>query len=161
MKTILETSPITLVNSVVKAIKDGYYVTNTNAGWITATPNLYEICLSEQKDDLPIDESLQSLDKVFIQDYDAQKFLNEVQKYVVNGFEVEEGSIYWDTIGTKYCTMINPAHPFNNTYTREQLEEMDWETEFKAICKVYGVKGRQRTTMINLVLNKQEERNEA
>lgn len=39
-------------------------------------------------------------------------------------------------------------------WTKEQLDEMDWETEFKAVCKAVGISGRSRDKMTKEYLAK-------
>lgn len=39
-------------------------------------------------------------------------------------------------------------------YTKEQLDAMDWETEFKAVCKAAGITGRSRDKMTKEYLSK-------
>lgn len=41
-------------------------------------------------------------------------------------------------------------------YTKEQLDAMDWETEFKAVCKADGITGRSRDKMTKEYLAKVE-----
>ena len=39
-------------------------------------------------------------------------------------------------------------------YTKQQLEDMDWDS-FRDVCKVFGIKGRERAVMIDQYLDAQ------
>lgn len=41
-------------------------------------------------------------------------------------------------------------------YTKQQLEDMDWDA-FREVCKVFGIKGRERALMIEQYLDAQSQ----
>lgn len=153
MKKILNKSYVLFVQDVVNAIKEGYYVVNSNAGWV-GTSFLYDINLfklTEAPTFNLIDDNRHT-----IQEYDAQKFLNKLQEAILSGFVVDIDTLYWDNVGLKSVQCFNPNHPKNIKYTKEQLDELSWE-EIKDIAKLYNKTGRDRSLLVNHILKSQEE----
>lgn len=64
--------------------------------------------------------------------------------------EVERGS-------ERFSTQNVYAVPLPiDVYTREQMEEMVWE-EFREACQAFGVKGRERSVMLEQYIRKSED----
>ena len=79
------------------------------------------------------------------------------KKYVVSGWRIDLNSVYFDVIGTKSCKLVHPEHPVSKVYSKEELDEMDFE-ELKAISRLRGCFNRQRSVLISNVLKFQEAR---
>lgn len=50
--------------------------------------------------------------------------------------------------------VVDASKNGDKPWTKEQLDEMDWETEFKAVCKAVGITGRSRDKMTKEYLAK-------
>ena len=98
-----------------------------------------------------------ALDVVTVATHDKTDFLLQLQKYILSGWRIDLNSVYFDVIGTKSCKLVHPEHPVSRVYTKEELDEMDFE-ELKAISRLRGCFNRQRSVLISNVLKFQEGR---
>jgi len=84
-------------------------------------------------------------------------FVEDVIKLTKQGAEVKEGTAIvcsfphkaWFTLETEELLETKPGmkvFPVSITYTRPQLEAMEWD-EFRAAVNKVGVRGRHRDTM--------------
>jgi hypothetical protein len=151
MKTIVNSNPTLFVQEVCDAIKEGFYFTNDNFGSITET-NMLMVVL--QGNENVIFEQVEDY-KVSIVERDCNVFLEKVQGAVLSGMTLVLDSVQWDALRYKEAKFVNESHPRGVTYTREGLENTEWE-EFKTLCKAFDVSGRDRSLMINKVLAIQE-----
>ncbi len=112
--------------------------------------------------------------EVIITAHDANIFLSLVEEMVSKGGKVLKGYPFLSLPYTASFEFINkehiPARPGVQdlgrkvmadavavaNYTKEQLEEMDWDA-FRAVCKVFDIKGRERDVMVEKYLKAQAE----
>ena len=145
----------TFVEKLTEAIKQGYRVVHSNEGSIS-TAFLYEIKLFKDVDVTSIELSDY---KVTLSEHDAMRFLLAVQNAILNGYEVNLDSLWWDSTGAKMVKVFDPKHPHSRKYSYQELEEYEWEA-LKELAKTFDITGRNRVTMINAILNAQEKNHE-
>lgn len=58
------------------------------------------------------------------------------------------------SINTEEDVVVDASKNGDTPWTKDQLEAMDWETEFKAVCKSVGITGRSRDKMTKEYLAK-------
>ena len=142
--TVLESNPHLFVESIIDHVRDGYYVTNTNAGYILEGV-LIEITLTQDPERV-FDEI--SLGEINLSEYDAQEFLNKLCHAVAVGAVFNTESLVWDMVGRKSITGSVYKLP---EYTKEELANMDWETFKSSVKSVVGT-GRDRSLMTSRYL---------
>lgn len=149
MKTIINTNPLIFVQDIVSAIKEGYFVENSNRGWVM-TGILKEINLYKNKHK---EFESKPYGKSVISSYNPQEFLLELQDYVMSGAVVDIESLYWDSTSLKQINVERVAPEF---YSKDELLALDWK-DLKEECAKVGVKGRDKTLLIRqyLVATKQ------
>ncbi len=152
MKTILKSNPIVLFREMQQAIKDGWRL-KPNASFFNNYP-LYEITLF--KEDVNVKPVLEdeATETAIITDYDANKILFHVQRFIVSGYDIDLNSIVWDDVGSKRMKLFKASHPNNKIYTKEQLSEMDYE-ELKKIGRLRDCFNRSREVMTTGILKYQ------
>ena len=142
--TVLESNPHLFVESIIDHVRDGYYVTNTNAGYILEGV-LKEITLTKDPervfDEIPLGE-------INLSEYDAQEFLSKLCHAVAVGAVFNTDSLVWDMVGRKSITGSVYKLP---EYTKEELANMDWETFKSSVKSVVGT-GRDRSLMTSRYL---------
>ena len=142
--TVLESNPHLFVESIIDHVRDGYYVTNTNAGYILEGV-LKEITLTKDPervfDEIPLGE-------INLSEYDAQEFLSNLCHAVAVGAVFNTESLVWDMVGRKSITGSVYKLP---EYTKEELANMDWETFKSSVKSVVGT-GRDRSLMTSRYL---------
>ena len=90
------------------------------------------------------------------------KWIENLIRFIKMGAEVKKDSMVkvsfphyaWLTISTDEVLKSEPGvqvHRVNETFTKEQLEEMTWQ-EFRAQCEYKGVRGRDRSVMLRSYL---------
>lgn len=90
------------------------------------------------------------------------KWVENLIRFIKMGAEVKKDSMVkvsfphyaWLTISTDEVLKSEPGvqvHRVNETFTKEQLEEMTWQ-EFRAQCEYKGVRGRDRAQMTRAYL---------
>jgi hypothetical protein len=104
--------------------------------------------------------------------HDANTFLRDVEDMIQKGGRVLFGHPFlslpyeatFEFINKEYVTerpgiidygraVMEEAVRVAN-YTQEQLEMMDWDA-FRDVCKVFGIKGRERSVMIEQYMKMQ------
>ena len=142
--TVIETNPHLFVESIIDHVRDGYYVTNTNAGYILEGV-LKEITLTKDPervfDEIPLGE-------INLSEYDAQEFLSKLCHAVAVGAVFNTESLVWDMVGRKSITGSVYKFP---EYTKDQLSEMEWN-EFKDAVRSVAGTGRDRTLLLTRYL---------
>ena len=142
--TVLESNPHLFVESIIDHVRDGYYVTNTNTGYILEGV-LKEITLTQDPervfDEIPLGE-------INLSEYDAQEFLSKLCHAVAVGAVFNTESLVWDMVGRKSITGSVYKLP---EYTKEELANMDWETFKSSVKSVVGT-GRDRSLMMSRYL---------
>ena len=142
--TVLESNPHLFVESIIDHVRDGYYVTNTNAGYILEGV-LKEITLTKDPervfDEIPLGE-------INLSEYDAQEFLSKLCHAVAVGAVFNTDSLVWDMVGRKSITGSVYKLP---EYTKEQLSDMEWN-EFKDAVRSVAGTGRDRTLLLTRYL---------
>lgn len=153
---ISENNPHIFIRELVKAINEGYRILNTNEGTISQA---FILELKLFKDvDVPITELGDY--KVTLTEHDAQKFILALQNAVIQGYEIDLKSLRWDSMSVKSIGATNPNHPKAKIYTREELDEMSWDS-LRELFQSYGIRGRQRDVVsVALMKAQQEQLNE-
>lgn len=106
---------------------------------------------------------------VKVSSFEANEFLSLVEKLLNKGgklmriapffslpyeaqFEIIDGETIEDRPGiTVFVREVFVTEADKGKYTREDLEKMDWEL-FRTFCKGFGIKGRERSVMIDQYL---------
>lgn len=157
MKSLVQSNIVLLLRDMVESINDKYLFIPDKSN-LDCSPFLYEITLYKEKFEIETIDLITVGKTVVIREYDKTTFLSEVQKYVVNGYELDLNSVYWDIAGIKMVTLVNHNHVDVPSYTNKQLEDLEWE-ELKAVGRMYFVKGRDRQALVHNILKAQEQRN--
>lgn len=157
MKLILNTNPVVIIQEFEKAVLAGYYFVPGRSDLFVHPSGLMELELYKQELSIPKVEFEDALDIVILSTHDKTSFLLEIQKYVLSGWQVNLNSVYFDVIGSKICKLLHPEHPVSVNYTKEQLQEMDYE-ELKRVAKLRNCFVKSRDVMVNKILQFQEGR---
>lgn len=157
MKLLLNTNHIVILQEFEKAVLQGYLFVPGRSDLSIHPTGLMELELFKQQLEIPKLGYEDALDVVTVATHDKTLFLLEVQKYILSGWRINLNSVYFDVIGTKSCKLVHPEHPVSRVYTKEELDEMDFE-ELKAISRLRGCFNRQRSVLISNVLKFQEDR---
>jgi len=143
-KHIIEMNPHLFCERIIDAVRDSYYVTNTNEGYILEGM-LKEITLTQDPervfDEIPLGE-------INLSEYDAQEFLSKLCHAVAVGAVFNTDSLVWDMVGRKSITGSVYKLP---EYTKEQLSDMEWN-EFKDAVRSVAGTGRDRTLLLTRYL---------
>ena len=157
MKTLINTNPVTIFRDVQEAFKQGYRFVSGRSGITEWHTGMLEIDLYKQEVEVPEITFEQELDIVYVSEYDKLKFILRIQALVLNGWEIDLNSIDYTITGSKRCKLAHPEHPVSKVYSKEELDQMDFE-ELKAISRLRGCFNRQRSVLIANVLKFQEDR---
>lgn len=102
---------------------------------------------------------------VKIEAMDANTFFDLVEEMIAKGGKIIRGApflalpyeVSFEFINKEYVQGRPGVTDFGRTimaeavlvanYTQQQLEDMDWDA-FREVCKVFGIKGRERSKMI-------------
>ncbi|MNG00328.1 hypothetical protein D3C85_292920 [compost metagenome] len=151
---ILESNIHTFVKKLIAAIQEGWRVVPSNEGYISCWP-LFDIKMYPKQEGEGIAEYDEYI--LTIQSYDAMAFLLNLQSAILAGYEIQENTLYWDTLSVKRIVAIDRNHPKGIKYSREQLDDFSWE-EVKRIAKIHGKTGRDRELLVKHILMSQEEK---
>ena len=151
-KTLTHNNPISLFHELVESIKEGYRIVG-NKSFLTTYP-YFEIDLYYNEGEVTVLTDEEVLATIQIVEYDKLKFLLAIQQHVVSGWEVDLKTLSFSEIGSKFVTMNKPSHEGNKQYTREEMEEMEYET-LKRAAKLRGCFNKSRNQMINNILRYQ------
>ena len=157
MKLLLNTNHIVILQEFEKAVLQGYLFVPGRSDLAIHPTGLMELELFKQELDIPKLGFEDALDVVVVATHDKTDFLLQIQKYVVSGWRINLNSIYFDVIGTKSCKLVHPEHPVSKVYSKEELDNLDFE-ELKVISRLRGCFNRQRSVLIANVLKFQEAR---
>lgn len=152
-KTIANSNIIILLNDLQEAIQEGYRLV-PNKSFLETYP-LNEITLYKEDVDVAELSEYDALPKVTVESYDAMSVLFDVQRFIVNGYEIQD-SVFWLGVGTKRFPMFKPTHLANVVYTKEELDEMEYEL-LKEVGRVRNCFNRSRSVMVNNILKFQDE----
>ena len=155
-KTLLNYNPVVLIKDFEQALLHDYRFVPGSSDLTEFPSGLLEVQLYKQ--DIVVDQINfeDELGIVYLADYDKIKFMIALQRYVLNGYQVELDSVAYDIIGTKRCKLIRPDHPSLVLYTKEQLDSMDFE-ELKVISRIRKCFNKSRAVLINNVLKFQQD----
>lgn len=156
MKLILNTNPVILLDEFQKSVRDGNFFVPGRSDLFIHPSGLLELDLYEQELVIEKINYEDALDRVVIQTHDKIFLLLEVQRYVISGWQIDLKSIYFDSIGTKRCKLINTEHPAAFVYDKETLDAMDYE-ELKRVSKIRKCFNRSRSVMVEQILRFQQE----
>lgn len=143
-KTILESNPHLFCEGIIQAVQEGFYVTATNAGYISEGV-LKEIVLTQDPD--RVFEQI-PLGEISLSEYDAQTFLSKLCHAVAVGAVFNTESLVWDITGRKQISGKIYKLP---EFTKEQLADLSWEDFKEAVRSVAGT-GRDRTLLLTRYL---------
>lgn len=142
---ILHNNPHIFLEDFVDAVKSGFYVQNTNSGWVSEANGMKAITLYKKEDqmfqEIPLGEFI-------ISEYDSQTFLHKLCERIACGAVVDNDSLWWDVVGIK---SVRGKMYIKGDFTKEDLAEQDWDT-FKASVKTIGITGRDRNLMLTKYL---------
>lgn len=156
-KLLLNTNHVVILQEFEKAVLAGYLFVPGRSDLFIHPTGLLEVELYKQELEIPKVNFEDDLDIVFVATHDKTILLLELQKYILSGWQIDLNSVYFDAIGTKSCKLVHLEHPVSRVYTKEELDEMDFE-ELKAISRLRGCFNRQRSVLISNVLKFQEAR---
>ena len=151
---ITEGNIVNLLIKMQEAIQEGWRLV-PNKSWLSYA-FVNEITLYKESVDIKKVEDFEA-EQITVLDFDANKFLFELQSCIVSGFEMQLDTLSWDNIGTKRVVLTRSQHPAMLTYTKEQLQEMSYD-ELKYIAKCLDCFHRSKDQMIRNILIKQEEK---
>ena len=145
-----------MIKDFEQALVHGYRFVPGSSDLTEFPSGLLEVQLYKQ--DIVVDQINfeDELGIVYLADYDKIKFMLALQRYILNGYQVELNSVAYDIIGTKRCKLIRPDHPSLVLYTKEQLDSMDFE-ELKVISRIRKCFNKSRAVLINNVLKFQQD----
>ena len=155
-KILLQTNPVQLMADFQSALQHGYRFVSARSQLFEHVGGLLELDLYKQDIEIPEIKFEDMLGDVCVVDYCKTKFLLEVQSLVVNEYEIDLDSVSYDTVGTKSCRLIRKNHPSLMKYTKEELDNMDFET-LKYIGKMRKCFNRSRSVMVEQILRFQQE----
>lgn len=145
--TILHNNPHVFINEFADAVKDKFYVQNTNSGWVSEANGRKSITLYKNPDqvfqELPLGEFV-------ISEYDTQTFLYKLCERIACGAVVDNDTLWWGVVGIKSVKGKMFLIP---EFTKEDLAEMTWD-DFKASVKPVVGTGRDRNLMTSKYLSK-------
>lgn len=153
-KLILNQNIHVVLQEFQEAIREGYRFT-PKSDLFTSMSGLNELYLYKSDVEVVVLTHEDAFEKAVVEDYNKQKVLLAVQQLVLSGYEIKPESVLWDSLGTKRIVMFNVEHPNNKVFTKEELEDMDYE-ELKQIARLRNAFNRSRSVMAAGVLKYQE-----
>lgn len=148
---ILESNPVVFLVEFEKAVRDNWKLQDCVEG---RPSHAFIHSLNLFKGFSPEVERITS-EICTIDEYDSFEFLKKLQNAVLNDFELQVESVRWDTLGRKLCKLVNKNYVEPAVYTKQQLEDMEYEV-LKKIGKQADVFHRSRDIMINRIIEKQQ-----
>ena len=154
-KTLLNYNPMVLIKDFEQSLLHGYRFVPGSSDLTEFPSGLLELQLYKQ--DIVIDQINfeDELGIVYLADYDKIKFMIALQRYVLNGYQVELNSVAYDIIGTKRCKLIRPDHPSLVCYDEDSLKNMPYE-ELKQIAKIRKCFNKTKDIMIRNIIKFQQ-----
>ena len=157
MKLIIDRNPVIVLREFEGAVKQGYLFVTGRSDLFVEVSGLMQIDLYKQEVEVPEITFEQELDIVYVSEYDKLKFILRIQALVLNGWEIDLNSIDYTITGSKRCKLAHPSHPISLAYTKEQLQEMEYES-LKQIARLRNCFNKSRDVMVSKVLQFQEGR---
>lgn len=154
-KLILSTNYVVVLQEFEKAVLQGYLFVPGRSDLAIHPTGLMELELFKQELEIPKLSFEDALDVVTVATHDKTDFLLQVQKYILSGWRIDLNSIYFDIIGTKSCKLVHPEHPASKVYSKEELDNMDYET-LKYVGKMRKCFNRSRSVMQEQILRFQQ-----
>lgn len=154
MKLLLNTNIYVVLKEYESALNQGFRFIPGRSNLHVSPTGLYELELFKQ--DIEIQEVTFESDPetVVVSDYDKNKVLISLQKYLVNGYTIAD--IQWfSEITLKSVRAYNELHPNTRKYSKEELTEMSYE-DLKQVGKLRNCFNRSRDVMTNGILKYQE-----
>lgn len=155
MKTLINTNPVTIFRDAQEAFKQGYRFISGRSDITEWHTGMIEIDLYNQQIEVPEITFEQELDIVYVSEYDKLKFILRIQALVLSGWEIDLNSINYSITGSKICKMVHPEHPASKVYSKEELDNMDYEA-LKSIGKMRKCFNRSRSVMVEQILRFQQ-----
>ena len=159
MKQILNNNIVLVIKEFEESLKDGWRFVPNKSDLFSSMMGLKELSLYKEDVEIHLYSVEDVLDIAYVESYDKMNFFTCLQKLILSGWEVDLESIIWDDIGTKRVKVKHPNHPASKLYSKEELQEMDFES-LKQIAKIRGCFNRQRSVLITNVLKFQEGRSD-
>lgn len=153
MKHLLDYNPINLIDDYIAAINKGWRYTKDSRFYMQPS-GMYSLTVFEGgavDGCLDLTEGL-----VLLAEYDATQYVKNIQQLVLNKYTMKPSSVLFSITGVKKATFILEGHPQFTVYTKEQLDEMDYE-ELKVIGRSRDAFNRGRSVMVSNILKYQEE----
>ena len=153
MKLILSNNIHVILKEYESALNQGFRFIPERSNLHMSPTGLYELELYKQ--DIEIQEVTFESDPetVVVSDYDKNKLLIGLQKYLVNGYTITD--IQWvSEITLKSVKVYNELHPNTRQYSKEELTEMSYE-DLKQVGKLRNCFNRSRDVMTNGILKYQ------
>jgi hypothetical protein len=149
MKKILNTNIVTFLHELQEAIREGCCVVPGKSYLSTAF--IFDLDLYKEDVDIPQLSVTDKVQEQVIEEYAADAFLQEMQKFVMNGYDLDLESIWWDSTGVKTAKMILSDNPLIKDWTEEELKELTYE-ELKVIASYRNCFHRAKGVMIAAIL---------
>lgn len=156
-KMLLNTNPVVILAEFEKAVLHDYLFVPGRSDLFISPSGLIELELFRQEMAIPKVTFEDALDVITLVHHDKTSLMLDLQKYILSGWRVDLKSVYYDVVGSKICKLVHPEHPVSKVYSKEELDQMDFE-ELKAISRLRGCFNRQRSVLIANVLKFQEDR---
>jgi hypothetical protein len=156
MKLILNNNIYVVLQEFQEAIHNGYRFT-PKSDLFTSVSGLHELQLFKQDVEVNVLSHEDAIEKVLIDNHDKNKFLCSLQQHILSGYAIDFDSLYWDSYGGKRVVVVNPEHPNNVRYTKEDLYELPYD-EIKIIGRLRGCFNRNKDVMIAGILKYEQEK---
>jgi len=170
-KQIVETNIVTFLSEVQAAIKEGYYVDNTIAGY-PSNGTLKEVLLFKEPKLAP-KKSNHLVKRIDVSEYDAALFLLAFQEAVLEGYLLDEEAVRWDSlkiVGMQKApepvivnrgnvnggSVVEIMPPEVKVYSRKALKDMDYQ-ELKLLAQQIGTFHRSKDIMAKNTYTKLQE----
>lgn len=169
--TIAETNPIHLMAAFEKAVREGYFLDNTNAGYpmfssVLKTVTLYKnpTC-GVKRVSMPVEE-------ITCEEYDPFAFLMQVQNGVLESFGIDYDTLYFESLKSvkmkkKDCIgkvevpkeLVQAVKPDVEPYTDKDLKAMSYN-QLKELAEQLGpnVFNRGKAVMLKNIRKALDER---
>ena len=154
-KLLLNTNIHVILSDFESALKVGYRFVPGRSDLFTSISGLHEMTLYKQNIEVQLLSYEDAFETVVIENYDKTKVLCQLQQYILSGYQIQPDKTLWFDLGSKRIVVHNPEHPNCKIYTKEDLENMDYE-ELKRIGRLRNAFNRGRGVMVEQILRYQE-----
>lgn len=149
MSKILNTNIVTALLEIQEAVREGYRVVPGKS--FLSTAFIFDIDLHKEDVAVTTLDVIQKVPEQTIEEYDADVFLQEMQRLILNGYDINLDSVWWNSAGAKVAKMVLSTNPLIKDWTEDELKEMSYEG-LKAIAQYRGVFNKAKGVMINNIL---------